>query len=344
MPTDQTATQELEERSGAPERSPLKRAGRSPRQRKRVLVAWAFMAPLVILNVVVILGPALATVYYSFTEWSGIGPAEFVGLENYRRMLTDGEFRLALLHHVIWLAIFLTVPITMGLFGAFLLSQITRFQMVFRIVYFIPYVVASVVNASIWENLLDPERGIGPALAKQGIPWLNGVAFFGSQRLALPSVAFVDNWHWWGFILVLFLTAMQSSVDKELYEAAKVDGAGRWQQFMKVTLPGIRPTLVFVVLMTIIWSLLVFDYIYIITQGGPAGARDVVATQMYKEAFARFEAGYAAALRLGMSFVSGVIVLIFLYLRRRGWEIWGPSRSGVGVRAGSQPSGLTMWL
>ena len=320
MPIDQTATQELEERSGAPERSPLKRAGRSPRQRKRALVAWAFMAPLVILNVVVILGPALATVYYSFTEWSGIGPAEFVGLENYRRMLTDGEFRLALLHNVIWLAIFLTVPITMGLFGAFLLSQITRVQMVFRIVYFIPYVVASVVNASIWENLLDPERGIGPALAKLGIPWLNGVAFFGSQRLALPSVAFVDNWHWWGFILVLFLTAMQS-VDKELYAAAKVDGAGRWQQFMNVTLPGIRPTLVFVVLMTIIWSLLVFDYIYIITQGGPAGATEVVATQMYKEAFARFEAGYAAALGLGMSFVSGVIVLIFLYLRRRGWEI-----------------------
>jgi len=283
-------------------------------------VAWSFLAPLVILNVVVILGPAIATVYYSFTEWSGIGPAEFVGLENYRRMLTDSEFHVALLHNLIWLAIFLTVPIIMGLFGAFLLSQITRFQMFFRVVYFIPYVVASVVNASIWQNILDPERGIGPTLAKLGIPWLNGIAFFGSQRLALPSVAFVDNWHWWGFVLVLFLTAMQA-VDKDLYDAAKVDGAGRWQQFLNVTLPGIRPTLVFVVLMTIIWSLLVFDYIYIITQGGPAGATEVVATVMYKEAFARFEAGYAAALGLGMSFVSGVIVMIFLYLRRRGWEV-----------------------
>jgi raffinose/stachyose/melibiose transport system permease protein len=320
MPTEQTATQRLEERPDAPERSPRKNTGRSPRQKKRALVAWGFMAPLVVLNVVVILGPAVATVYYSFTEWSGIGPAEFVGLEDYRRMLTDSDFRLALMHNLIWLAIFLTVPISMGLFGAFLLSQISRFQMVFRVAYFVPYVVASVVNASIWQNILDPELGIGPALAKLGIPWLDGVAFFGSQRLALPSVAFVDNWHWWGFVLVLFLTAMQS-VDKELYEAARVDGAGRWQQFLNVTLPGIRPTLVFVVLMTIIWSLLVFDYIYIITQGGPAGATEVVATEMYKEAFARFEAGYAAALGLGMSFVSGVIVLIFLYLRKRGWEI-----------------------
>ena len=196
----------------------------------------------------------------------------------------------------------------MGLLGAFLLSQITRFQMLFRVVYFIPFVIASVVNASIWENLLDPELGIGPALASIGLPFLDGVAFFGDQRLALPSVAFVDNWHWWGFVLVLFLTAMQS-VDRDLYDAAKVDGASRWHQFRHVTIPGIRPTLVFVVLMTIIWSLLAFDYIYIITQGGPAGATEVVATLMYKEAFARFEAGYAAALGLGMSFVSGLIVL-----------------------------------
>ncbi len=110
-------------------------------------------------------------------------------------------------------------------------------------------------------------------------------------------------------------------MDKELYEAAKMDGAGRWQQFVNVTIPGIRATLVFVVLMTIIGSLLVFDYIYIITQGGPAGASEVVGTLMYKEAFGRFEAGYAAALGLGMSFMSGIIVMIFLYLRRRRWEV-----------------------
>lgn len=294
--------------------------GHSPQRRKRALIGWAFMVPLVVLNLVVIVGPAVATVYYSLTDWSGLGPAEFIGLENYRRMLTDSDFLLALWHNVVWTAIFLTVPIAMGLLGAFLLSQITRFQMFFRIVYFIPYVVASVVNAAIWENILDPDRGVGAALAGLGIPWLEGVAFFGSERLALPAVAFVNNWAWWGFVVVLFLTAMQS-VDRELYEAAKVDGASRWNQFKNVTIPGIRPTLVFVCLMTIIWSFLVFDYIYIITQGGPAGATEVVASQMYKEAFARFEAGYAAAQGLGISFISGLIILAFLFLRRRGWEI-----------------------
>ena len=158
------------------------------------------------------------------------------------------------------------------------------------------------------------------ALATIGIPFLDGISFFGSERLALPAVAFVDNWHWWGFVVLVFLTALQS-VDQELYEAAKIDGANRWQQFTNVTIPGIRPTLVFVVLITIIGSLLVFDYIYIITQGGPAGASEVVGTLMYKEAFERFEAGYAAAMGLGLSFMSGLIVLVFLYLRRRGWEI-----------------------
>ena len=294
-------------------------AGRALR-RKRLLSAWLFMLPLLVVNVLVILGPSVATVYYSFTEWSGIGPAEWVGLQNYTDILSDGDFWSALGHNLLWTVIFLTVPIGMGLGGAFMLSQITRFQMIFRVLFFIPYVMASVVNAALWQNILDPDRGIGSTLALLGIPWLEGVSFFGSQALALPAVAFVDNWHWWGFVVLLFLTALQS-VDKELYEAARMDGAGRWQQFVNVTIPGIRATLVFVVLMTIIGSLLVFDYIYIITQGGPAGASEVVGTLMYKEAFARFEAGYAAALGLGMSFLSGLIVLVFLYLRRRGWEV-----------------------
>ena len=192
--------------------------------------------------------------------------------------------------------------------------------MFFRIAYFIPYVVASVVNCALWQNILDPERGIGSALVSIGIPFLDGVSFFGNTRLALPSVAFVNIWVWWGFILLLFLTALQS-VDLELYDAAKIDGANRWQQFLNVTLPGIRPTFIFVVLLTIINSLLVFDYVFIITQGGPAGASEVVGTLMWKEAFERFEAGYASAMGLGLSFIAGVIVLIFILLRRRGWEV-----------------------
>lgn len=314
---------EAEHSSVKPAAAPREARKREPGgalKRRRRLLAWLFMLPLLLVNVLVILGPSVATIYYSFTEWSGIGPAEFVGLENYREILADPDFWSAMWHNVVWTLLFLTVPIAMGLIGAFFLSQIKRFQMFFRVAYFIPYVVASVVNAALWQNILDPNRGIGSALAGVGIPFLEGVSFFGSERLALPSVAFVNNWAWWGFVVLLFLTALQS-VDEQLYEAARIDGAGRWQQFLNVTLPGIRPTMVFVVLLTIINSLLVFDYVYIITQGGPAGASEVVGTLMYKEAFERFEAGYAAAMGLGLSFVSGLIVLVFIYLRRRGWEV-----------------------
>lgn len=284
------------------------------------LVAWLFMLPLALVNLLVILGPSIASVYYSFTDWDGLGEARFIGLENFQRMLSDSEFHQALLHNIIWIAIFLTVPIVMGLLGAFLLSQITRFQMFFRIAYFIPYMVASVVNASIWQDLLNPERGLGNALASIGIPFLKDIYFFGDQRYALGAVAFVDNWHFWGFLVVLFLAAMQA-VDVNLYDAAKIDGANRWQQFRAVTLPGIRPTLVFMLLMILIWSLVAFDYVYIITQGGPGGATEVVATLLYKNAFSRSEAGYAAAMGLSMTFVSAIVVLGYFYLRRRGWEI-----------------------
>ena len=301
------------------EQESVKRAPDGGLRRRRFLTAWLFMIPLLAVNLLVILGPSVATVYFSFTDWAGIGPAEFVGLENYRDLIVDGSFWQAMWHNVVWTILFLTVPIAMGLLGAFLLSQIKRFQLFFRIAYFIPYVVASVVNCAIWQNILDPDRGIGSALASIGIPFLDGVSFFGSERLALPSVAFVNNWAWWGFVLLLFLTALQS-VDQELYDAAKMDGAGRWQQFLNVTLPGIRPTFIFVVLLTIINSLLIFDYIFIITRGGPAGATEVVPTLIWKEAFERFEAGYASAMGLGLSFISGVIVLIFVLLRRRGWE------------------------
>ncbi len=139
-------------------RGPAKYAGGSGLRRRRLLTAWLFMVPLLVINVLVILGPSVATIYYSLTEWAGIGPAEFVGLQNYRDLLVDGDFWMAMWHNVIWTVLFLTVPIFMGLLGAFLLSQIKRFQMFFRIVYFVPYVVASVVNAALWQNILSASR------------------------------------------------------------------------------------------------------------------------------------------------------------------------------------------
>ncbi len=281
---------------------------------------WLYLLPLMITTIVIIVVPTIATVAFSLTEWSGFGEATYIGLENFQRMLSDLSFLQALGHAVIWTAIFLTVPVFMGLLGAVLLKEVgSRLQTVFKLVYFIPVTLASVVNAHIWRSLYDPFRGAGAQLAELGFPFLKNVAFLGEKHLALYAVAWVDVWRWWGFLVVIFLAAMQS-INPELYDAAKVDGGSTWQEFRHVTLPGIRVTFLFVILITIVGSLNVFDYVYILTQGGPAGATEVPVTLLYKSAFQRFEAGYAAAIGTAMSFLSGLVLLGYLMIQRLGWE------------------------
>jgi raffinose/stachyose/melibiose transport system permease protein len=279
---------------------------------RRALVGWAFLAPLLALNILVVLGPSIATVYYSFTDWTGIGPANLIGFDNYTRAFSDPAVHEALLHNAIWFVLFLTVPMALGMLGAHLINQVRRFRMVYRTLFFIPYVTASVVNAAIWKMLLSPNSGIAAQLGFDQ-------AWLGDPATSLYAVNFVVDWHWWGFLAVIFFAAMQN-VDVQLYEAAKLDGAGRWQQFKSVTLPGIRPTLVFIVLMTVIWSLKAFDYIFIMTHGGPANSSDVVSTLMYDQAFNQYSAGYAAALGLSMTAVTGLVLAAYAWLRRKGWE------------------------
>ena len=283
-------------------------------------MAWLFVLPILIVNVVVVIGPSVSAFYYSMTNWSGVGAAQFIGLENFRRIIFDDlSYREAFVNNLIWLAFFLTVPFAMALLAASLLAPIKKGALFFRTALFIPYVLPSVVVAGIWRNLLSPTLGVGVQLEKIGIAGLNH-AWLGRSDTALLTVAFVDNWRFWGFLMVLFLAAMQN-ISPDLYEAARLDGANRWQEFWFVTLPGIRPTIALMILMVSIWSFLVFDYVWILTGGGPAGSSEVLGTLVIKNAFNRFQAGYAAAIGLTMSFFAGVVITIFVILRRRGWEV-----------------------
>ena len=287
---------------------------------RHTVIPWLFILPVLLLHVLVVAVPSLQAIYYSMTDWSGIGEATFIGLENFRRLFTDDPaFLKALKNNFTWLAFFLTIPFTLALFAASLLAQVKRGALFYRLSLFLPYILPSVVTASIWRNLLSPRGGVGAQLAKAGIPGLD-IAFLGRSETALLTIAFVDNWHYWGFLTVLFLTAMQA-ISLDLYDAAKIDGANRWQLMRYVTLPGIRPTILFMLMMTAIWSFLVFEYIWILTQGGPAGSSEVLGTLVYKQAFNNFEAGYGAAMGLTMSAFAGGIILIVVVLRRWGWEI-----------------------
>jgi raffinose/stachyose/melibiose transport system permease protein len=291
----------------------------SPIFRKKIL-PWLFILPILLLHLIVVIGPSLAAFYYSLTDWSGMGAADFVGLENFRKLLFDDmSFRKAFTNNLKWSVFFLTIPFTLALVVANLLAGIRRGAMFYRTTLFLPYVIPSVIVASIWKNLMNPRLGLGPQLAKLGVSGLDR-AFLGNRDTVLLAVAFIDNWHFWGFLMVLFLAAMQN-IPRDLYDSAKIDGANRWHEFWHVTIPGIRPTLVFMLMMVAVWSFLVFDYVWLLTQGGPANSSEVLGTLLYKQAFNRFEAGYASAIGLTMSFFAATIIGLFAFLRRRGWEI-----------------------
>jgi raffinose/stachyose/melibiose transport system permease protein len=300
--------------SAVPTERILSRQGKAVRRRRR-LVALLFMLPALAVNLLVIGGPGVSSLYYAFTNWNGFTTPEFTGLDNAKRLVGDADFWNAIGHNFLYMIFFLTVPFAMGLAGAFMLSRVRRGAMLFRVLFFIPYLIASVVNAQIWKNLLDPTSGLAAQLDKLGIHLLDNVYFFGDSRLSLGSVAFVDNWHFWGFLVVLFVAAMQG-IDGSRFEAARIDGANAWQEFWHVALPGIRPTLTFAIMIISLWSLLAFDYSYALTGGGPAGSSDLVSLLVNRTAFSSLEAGYAAFIALAMSLLGAAFLVIFAIIRR----------------------------
>lgn len=289
------------------------------RFRKNVL-PWLFILPITLLHLVVVVFPALQGLYYAFTKWSGIGRAQFVGLKNFHDLLLDLSFRQAFGNNLRWLLWFLTVPFILALVVASLLAYVRRGGLFYRSALFIPYVLPPVASAFIWRVLYSPRFGLGAYLAKKlGIPGLD-IAFLGRADTALIAVAVVATWSWWGFLMVLFLTAMQA-IPVDLYDAAKIDGANRWQEFLHVTLPGIRPTVFFMLMNTAITVFASFQYVYILTGGGPAGRTELVATYLYKQAFENYRMGYATAIGLTVAILAAIIIGLFSLLRRRGWEV-----------------------
>jgi raffinose/stachyose/melibiose transport system permease protein len=176
-----------------------------------------------------------------------------------------------------------------------------------------------VVVAQIWRSLYHPVFGIGPWLLSHGLPGWN-IAILGSPQWALLGVIIADNWRWWVFPMVILLAAMQS-ISRDLYDAARVDGANRWQEFINITIPGIRPTLIYLLILTMAWSYTTYEYVYILTNGSPGGSSEVLGTLMLRVGISYMDAGYAAAIGVSTGIISAGLIFIFILLRRSGWEI-----------------------
>jgi raffinose/stachyose/melibiose transport system permease protein len=243
------------------------------RRWRRLAIPWLFVLPAVLLHLVVIGGPALFTFVMSLTSWDGFTFGKFIGLANYHAVLTqDTTVVPALLNNVKWTVIFLTIPVALGLGVAIVISSLRgqAVQMTYRTIFYLPATVSGVVVGRVWQWIYDPFFGINTLFSAWG--W-NAVAlsWLADPNIALYAVANADNWRWWGFLMIIFLAALHN-VDPVLFEAAQIDGANRRRLFWHITLPSLRPTLVFVGLLTIIWSFQVIELIYIMTQGGPVRA------------------------------------------------------------------------
>jgi raffinose/stachyose/melibiose transport system permease protein len=286
---------------------------------EKEIVPWMFLLPVLVLNLLVMLGPSAGSLYYAFTNWRGLGSAEWIGLDNFVRMLNDRFVVNALRNNIKWLALALIGPPAVALIVAALLAEITRGQRIFRAIFFLPLVVSTAVGARAWQGIYHPLFGVIAWLADHGLEFLD-IRLLGNQDLALYLVFIASLWKGWGFPMVLFLAAMQQ-VSADLYEAAIMDGANRFQQWIHITIPSIRPTLILILVFTLIGSMLVFDFIFIMTRGGPNNTTDVLAYRMYLYAFDRFQAGYAAAIGVMLTIWAAFVTVGFTMLRRLGWEV-----------------------
>lgn len=276
---------------------------------------WLYLAPTLVINVVVILIPALLTIGLAFFRWDGISAPVYIGLGNFAALWDDRVFWTALQNNLIWTAIFLTIPIAMGLLAASMLLIVPRRgSTVFQVVYFLPVIIATAITARVWQGMIySPVTGVFGWLGRLGFPITNPLS---QTSTALFGIATVDLWHWWGFLCVIFFAALRQ-VPQEHIEAARIEGANYGQMMRHVLLPAIRPTIMLMMIMTVIWSFLVFDFVYILTQGGPAFSSEVLSTLAYRKAFYDLNVGQAAAAALVISLFGLVATYFYIRIQQR---------------------------
>lgn len=289
---------------------------RKDRLSRHNLAGWLFSTPFLVVFLTFMAFPIVATLLMSFTDFglrNVTDPlsANFVGLANYTKLFHDDTFLRALFNTVYFVVLGVPLTIGSGLAAAVLLnSGIDRARTFFRVGFYAPVVTAIVAVAVIWRFVLDPGEGLIAGVGEQ--LGFTTPDFLGSETLAMPSLIVMAVWRNLGTAMVLFLAGLQA-IPAEVREAARIDGAGPFQELRRITVPLLRPTLLYVAVMTTIGFLNVFEEPFVMTQGGPSNATMTLSLDMYREGFDFFHMGYASA----MAYVLFVIVLAVTTLQLR---------------------------
>jgi len=286
------------------------RARRGGKKRKVEWKAYLYILPAFVLFAVFLGVPAVQTAQYSLFKWNGIGPSTWVGLQNYAELFTDSVLRSSFLHAGVLIFFYAVIPVVLALFLTAIISRGAnlRGMSVFRTLLFLPQVVASVVVATTWVAIYSPDGLINQLLRLVGLGSLTR-AWLGDFDTALPAVGIVGSWLGIGLCLVLFLSGV-ANIQPELFEAARIDGAGPVGEFFSITLPALRGQIAVALTLTVVAALKTFDLVYITTRGGPGTSTTLPAFEAYNRAFNTGKVGSAAAVAILLTAIILVVTVL----------------------------------
>lgn len=269
--------------------------------------------PALLIYALFYLYPTLSNLRYAFTEWDGLLEPRFIGFENFTRTATNDDiFRKVLGNNIEFSFLVIIFQTAFSLIFAIFLLKNTRTSIALRTLYFFPTILSSVSVALVWMFIYEPNLGaLNTLLRGVGLDSL-ALSWLGSETITLRAIAFTQVWFHTGQMMVVYIAGLQQ-IPQELYEAAEVDGASRWQQFKSVTWPMALPTTAVVLAYTTIQSFRAFDLIYTMTGGGPNNSTNILVTLIYQSAFGEYRFGYAASLSVYLV----VFILLLTWVQRR---------------------------
>lgn len=285
------------------------RASFSSRRRSETLTGFMLVLPALIGFIVFYAAPTLRAVEISFTDWNLLSEPNPVGWANYAKMIEDGQFWHGMKLSALYVALNIPLQTILGLFLAVVMDRLTRSLFVKSVV-LLPYLLSNVLVAMMWLWLLNPMLGwVNYFIQQVGI---TRQPFFAGPEQALVTVAAVNIWRHMGLVAMLFLAGLQN-IPRYLYEAASLEGASEWQMFRKITLPLLRPVMVFVLVTSVTGSFQIFDTVAVATAGGPLDSTRVIVYYIVQNAFGFFRMGYASA----MSVTLGLVMIAYTIVQMR---------------------------
>jgi len=289
---------------------------------KRILTPYLLLLPAVVIMLIFVYIPVVQNIYSSLFRWSSIDPTmKFVGVQNYIRIFSDEIVSKSLRNNVLYALISVVFQVFFALILAAILESkiLRRWETFFRTTLFLPSVLAVSVVGITWQLIFSPNTGlINQVLYAIGLDNL-AHAWLGEESTAIFAIIGVSQWQWVGYCMILYIVAIQA-IPKDMYEAAKIDGASGIQQFFRITIPMVRETILVLTTVTVIGGFKVFDIVWVMTAGGPNNASNTLGGYLYRVGFRNDEMGYASALATLLFVITLILTVVQLRVGRTGEE------------------------